>query len=565
MKRAFLLLVLAAVALAVAGCRDTETTSIPGPATTSTPLPLATPAPPNTPVPVVVPTASATAAPAPVATGSPATGSGGRLTIATRTALEDLDVHRVSAPALAAFGPGIVYSRLLRFASGPEVQTPSLALECDLCESWVWEDTATLRVTLREGVRWQSAPPVNGRLLSPHDVTASFERQRTPGWPHAGLLANMARMAVDGNEIVFTLRSPDADFPLALADGHTKVLPSELVARGDLGAGPFIGTGPWVAGDATPGTGYTFTANPNYFEQGLPRLDTLVMRVLADDGLRRAAFLTRSMDVDEVNRDDWDAFRQRNPQAGFSAYQPPGGGVELALNVNDPALQDAAFRRALFRALDPWALNKQVWHGLAEVTGGVPSPSPEWRLTEAELREHLADQAGAQELVQAAGGTSTGIELLVADFGNPYLVYGHGIREQLRAVGVRVSITQLNPREYADQVWRQGDFQAYLGPLPPLSTPNSYLVGLARSGAASNKTGYGTPALDELVDAQAGELDPAVRRDAVREASLTLLEQGVRFTPAAPAQVWAWWPRVKGLHVNFANREYHFWSRVWVE
>ena len=46
---------------------------------------------------------------------------------------------------------------------------------------------------------------------------------------------------------------------------------------------------------------------------------------------------------------------------------------------------------------------------------------------------------------------------------------------------------------------------------------------------------------------------------------MTLLEEGVRFTPAAQAQVWGWWPRVKGLHVNFANREYHFWSRVWVE
>ena len=71
--------------------------------------------------------------------------------------------------------------------------------------------------------------------------------------------------------------------------------------------------------------------------------------------------------------------------------------------------------------------------------------------------------------------------------------------------------------------------------------------------------------LDGLVDAQAGELDPAVRRGIAREAAMTLLEEGVRFTPAAQAQVWGWWPRVKGLHVNFANREYHFWSRVWVE
>ena len=68
--------------------------------------------------------------------------------------------------------------------------------------------------------------------------------------------------------------------------------------------------------------------------------------------------------------------------------------------MNDPALQDADFRRAIFRALDPWSLNGQIWHGLAEVTGGMPAPSPDWRLTEAELREHLADPAAAREMLK---------------------------------------------------------------------------------------------------------------------------------------------------------------------
>ena len=230
MMRAALLLVLAMLVLAA--CRETEPTPAGTAAPVSTQQAPATPSAASTPVPAsAVPSAPA-AADAPATPSAAATSvgqQGGRLSIATRTVLEDLDVHRASPPSLAAYGPGIVYSRLLRFASGPEVQTPSLALECDLCESWVWEDTATLRVSLREGVRWQDAAPVNGRILSPHDVTASLTRQRTAGWPHAGLLANVASMEVEGNDVVFTLRSPDADFPLALADGSTKVIPSELV------------------------------------------------------------------------------------------------------------------------------------------------------------------------------------------------------------------------------------------------------------------------------------------------------------------------------------------------
>ena len=554
------LLPAALAALVLCACVETEPAPAPTAAVVSTPRAPATALPAATPAPAATVGASVTPAPA---EALPA--RAGRLTIATRVELGDLDVHRSPSPSLAAFGPGIVYSRLLRFASGPGVETPSLALECDLCASWAWEDAATLRVTLRAGVRWQSIAPVNGRLLSPHDVTASLARQRTAGWPHAGLLANVASAEARGNDVVFTLRAPDADFLLALADGHTKALPSELAAMPDLGAGPFIGTGPWVAEEINAGHSFTFSANPAYFEPGLPRLEGLDIRVMADPALRNAAFLTRSLDVDEVAPERLTAYRERNPDTGFTRYAPPGGGLEFALNVNDPALRDAEVRRALFRALDPWSLNRQVWHGLADVTGGMPSASPAWRPTEAELRARLGDPVGAREMLEATGNAPETLELIVADFGDPYLVYGQGVREHLAAVGVRVRIEALNPGEYAERVWRRSDFQAYLGPLPPLSAPNDYLVGMVRSGAGGNRTGYGAPALDALVDRQAAELDAAVRGGIAREASLMLLEEGVRFTPAARAQAWAWWPRVKGLHVNFANREHHFWARVRVE
>ena len=487
------------------------------------------------------------------------------MTIAARTTLEDLDVHRSASPSLASFGPGIVYSRLLRFRTGPDVQTPSLALECDLCESWAWESPTTLRVSLRRGVLWQDVPPVNGRELALQDVTASLHRLRTPGWPGAARLANVASVAGEGYDLVFTLRMPDADFPLALADGHTKVLPVELMDVGGLGAGPFIGTGPWMTKVVNPNVRYSFDANPRYFEEGLPYLDALVVLVMPEEAIRRAAFLTRSVDVDEVSHNDWEEFRERNPEAGFIRYAPPGGGLELALNVSAPALQDVNVRRALFRAVDPWLLNKQMWHGLADVAGGMPSPSPEWRPTEAELRGHLADPDGARSLLQAAGGPPPAVELTVADFNDDYLRYGQGVREHLRSAGFQVTVRQLAPNLFVDQVWRRAEFQAALGPLPPLNAPNSYLVGLVHSGAARNTTGYSSPELDGLVDAQSVELDPSRRRDLARQVARTLLEQGVRFTPASPVQAWGWWPHVKGLHVNFANREYHFWAGVWLE
>ena len=541
---------LAIIALAVA-CGSSE------PETVASPTPTAVPLAASTAIPVAT-----VAPPVPIPTADPKARRGGVLNIAARTVVDDLDVHREFSPTLTAFGPGIVYSRLLRFVTGPDVETPSLAVECDLCESWVWESATKLRVALREDVRWQTITPVNGRDVTAADVVASFGRQRTPGWPNAALLQNIESMSANGNDVVFSLKSPDADFLLALADGHSKVLPVELAERDDLSDGPFIGSGPWSIDAISPGTRYAFAANLNYYERGFPYLERLNVFVLPDEDTRRAAFLTKTLDIDEVKPDEWSTFQGRNSGAGTTRYSPPGAGIELALNVESPVFQNIDVRRALFMALDPWSLNQEVWSGLATVAGGLPAIDRSWLLDETTLREHLADPNKARQMLR---GVTPALELHFADFGDNYLRYGEGVRDQLKAVGFDVKLTPLNPTRYNARIWRDGRFQAYLGPTPPVSVPNDYLFGLVHSTGRWSKTGYANAGLDDLIRGQGAELDGAARQSMVNDVSETLLLDGVRFMPAAQVQAWSWWPRVKNLHVNFANYEYIFWSRVWIE
>ena len=47
------------------------------------------------------------------------------------------NVHLQFTPTLSSFGPGVIYSRVLKFNTGPEVIQPSLEIECDVCESWL--------------------------------------------------------------------------------------------------------------------------------------------------------------------------------------------------------------------------------------------------------------------------------------------------------------------------------------------------------------------------------------------------------------------------------------------
>ncbi|MBM3957810.1 MAG: hypothetical protein FJ313_07150, partial [Gemmatimonadetes bacterium] len=138
---------------AVVACRA-------APVPTPTPEPTATAT--ATPTPSPTATATATAVP-PTATPTPAPPTpgpepaglsrGGVLSLAVPHGPPHLDVHQEVSPALVTWGPGLVYSRLLRFRSGPGADPSNTVVECDLCSWWEQTGPTTYRVGLRPGAR----------------------------------------------------------------------------------------------------------------------------------------------------------------------------------------------------------------------------------------------------------------------------------------------------------------------------------------------------------------------------------------------------------------------------
>ena len=523
------------------------------------PVPLAAPEP--QPVQTVITPTPLPATPAPALTPV----LGGTLTIAAPAVASSLDVHREFSPSLAALGPGIVYSRLFRLRTGSSVTLPSLEVECELCSSWRLTRDTTLELFLRPDARWQGIPPVNGRPVTAQDVVASLERQRTPGWPNAAILQSVGPISAEWETVRLELKGPDADILLALADGHSKVLPVEALGPEGPSAAPSVGSGPWML-DATASPGrFTFAPNLGYFEEGLPYLNALHVLVMEDEGTRLAAFRLGALDVLEVPGFQWEAVQRQQPQLEHLRYPAPSTGVELAVRTTEAPFSDVRLRRALFLALDPWSLNREVWGDLAVVSSGAPVREPGWLLPEAEWRRGLNDPARAREVLAAADASGTPVEVTVADYGDPYLEYGRGIVEQLQSVSFDASMRVLAPREYTAQVWEVGRYAVSLAPPLPIGTPSAYLFGALHSNGAANRTGYTDAELDRLIEAQQGEWDPGLRREQALQIQRRLLERAVRFMPAAQVQVWAWWPRVQNLHLNVANYEYTFWSRVWVK
>lgn len=475
-------------------------------------------------------------------------------------------MHQEVSPALSTWGPGIIYSRMLRFKAGPDVALPSLAVECELCDSWAMEDITTFVFRLRGGVRWQSIAPVGGRELTAADVVFSYNRQRQQGWPNASLLQTIEAIEALGQETVrITLKVPDADFLLSLADGHSKIVAPEAVAvNGDLKDGPNIGSGPWVLADASPPGVHAFTRNPDYFEPGLPYLDSLNIHIIPDQDTRSAAFRVGAIDVLDMGPQEWQELRQRPGVQGLLVPEP-GAGLELALKTTQPLLDDLAVRQAILQAMDPWKAAEEIWLGAAYLGVGVPPAAPGWLLPEAELRKHLGQPEEARRLLQAAGvPTPVPLTIRVGDFGDSYQAHAQRIAEELRAVGFGPVIEMVNRQTFGEDVWLGGQYQMFVGPVAPVTRPNDYMLGVLHSRGAWNTAGYRSPVLDGLIEAQAREYDPLERQRLALEVQRHVLANAFRFMPAGRVSIWTWNPRVHDFYPNFAGFEYAFWARVWV-
>ncbi len=522
----------------------------------TTPAPTATTAPtPPTPVP---PTATPALAPPPPLV----MGEARVITIASPAAPPHFDVHQTFSPALHRSGPGLVYSRLLRFRSEAETHTFALGIECDLCLSWQQVDPVTYRFQLRRGVHWPDLSPVYGRELTADDIIYSYQRQATPGWENAALLRNLQGFnRLDPYVLEIKTKSPDADFLVALADGHSKIVAREVVQEyGDLRNAPPMGTGPWRWQGGAKGVESTLERNLDYYEEGVPAADRLHIQIIPELNARFTALAVGNLDLADVPPSRAATLKEGYPDLGLLEVNHYGQGTELTINTRVSPLQNVMVRQALFQALNPWryleGAKGEVFSGL-----GAPLESKEWLLPEEALRSYWGAPDKARDLLRLAG-VQPSVTLTVADYGDASLALAERVAQDLQAASFGVEKRIVNPVEYANLVWSKGQFAVALGPLAPMTTPNDYLLGVLHSKGAANFTGYHDAELDRLLEAQATATDPVGRQALIREIQRRALDSAVRFMVVTQTSYWAWQPRVTGFHPNLAGYEYFYYSRI---
>ena len=289
---------------------------------------------------------------------------GGTLRVYNSTNPPSASIHEEST--IATNMPFMaVYSNLVMFNNKDEKNSADNIVP-DLAESWTWDEGKTrLTMKLRQGVKWHDGKPFTSK-----DVQCTWHRLngKEPNvyrrLPRKIWWENLVEVTTNGDhEATFHLSSPQASFLSMLASGLTPVYPCHIEAK-DMRTRP-IGTGPFKFVDFKRNESIKLERNPDYYKPGLPYLDGIEWRIVANQATRVLAFATGEFDLTFTADITPPLRKDLMAQAPTAICKTVSTNVptNILVNASRPPFNDPQLRKVVSLALDRQAMIDIVSQG----------------------------------------------------------------------------------------------------------------------------------------------------------------------------------------------------------
>jgi len=402
--------------------------------------------------------------------------------------------------------------------------TPALATAWEIAE-----DGLSIRFDLRQGVTWHDGQPFTSADVQ-YSIMEILKQHHPRG--RSTLASVTAVETPDEHTAILRLSQPAPALMYALAGWEAPMLPKHVYEGTDVLTNPAnnapIGTGPFVFGQWERGSHIILTANPNYWGEGEPRLERLVIRIITDPSARAAA-----LDAGELHLagDGPIPVNQVQRFVDSPDFQVETRGTEMNnsldmihTNLRNEHLAKLEVRQALMHAMNREQMSSIVYYGLAEMlTGPIPETLPNFFT--ADVPTYAYDPARANALLDEAGfpagadGVRFGLRLIAPAVGDTYDRMGQFLRQNFRDVGIDLEIIIADIPTFIRAVFADYDYDLTMYPGSVTADPT---IGSQRfwwSKAASpgtpfvNSTGYESAEMDQVLEAAAVEPNPEARRD----------------------------------------------------
>jgi peptide/nickel transport system substrate-binding protein len=433
---------------------------------------------------------------------------------------------------------------LLGFRPGTLEVEPRLAERYEISE-----DGLAYTFYLREGVTFHDGTP-----LTAETARFSFDRQMDPAHPAhfptasfqywQNLFQDVERIeTVDAMTLRFHLARPNAGLLAAFASfPGWLVSPAAFAERGEGMAFHPVGTGPYRFVSWRPNEAIILKANTNYWREGEPGFDRLVMRSVPMNTSRLSELKTGAIQgLDGLQPSE---LKDLGADPRFKVLHAPGMNIGyLSFSLLSSRMQDVELRRAVAMAIDREALVELALDGYGSVPAG---PLPDAFLGAPKgPGPVIHDPEGAAALVAAHPQWSER-PIRLATFGQPRMYFPDPqrmaslIRSDLEKVGFSVEIVN---REFKSHLHttRRGEFEmALLGWIADTADPDNFLSTFFHSraavpGSATNISFYCNPEMDALLEAALVVSDPA-ERERIYAKALELWARDLPLIPLVQAE-----------------------------
>ncbi|MDP9444617.1 MAG: ABC transporter substrate-binding protein, partial [Actinomycetota bacterium] len=447
------------------------------------------------------------------------------------------DVHTASE---------LMYNGLVRL-------TPDLQPRPELARSWEVEDAGRLyRFRLRDDVVWH-----DGKPFTSADVKFSFEEVLLKYHSRTAASVGQAIESIrtpDDHTVEFRFKEPYAPLLLQLDVTEAPIVAEHVYAGSDPLENPAnldpVGTGPFRLDAYRAGSEIRMTANPDYFKDGLPRLDEVVMRVVPDAGNQVVALEAGELDwLFGVPGPDLQRLAEQDQFEFLQTSVNPGGSnciMTVSFNLERPVFGDVRTRRGIATALDRQQFVERVLFGQgrvaeAPISSGIP-------FAHADGLEGMPayDPAEAERLLEEAGWVMGDDGVRVArgvdgvDDGTPlrfgfslfpnFAPYGELLRAQLAEVGVDVRLEPLESDVFAERVFVDRKFDSNIisycnGADPEIGVKRLYVSSTIGPVPFSNSSAYRNPEVDRLFEEARTTIDEQERGEVYRRIQEILVDE----------------------------------------
>ncbi|MFZ5822113.1 MAG: peptide ABC transporter substrate-binding protein [Chloroflexota bacterium] len=335
------------------------------------------------------------------------------------------------------------------------------------------EEAWTMSVTwkLRTDVKWQDGQPVTA-----DDVIFTYEAIANPetGAWIAGIDYIDSVEKVDDYSLVVNYSSIYPGYMTQFGGEQVAIWPAHYCnaeqgfASWDCNRQP-LSNGPYVLKEWVNGDHMTFVRNENYYIAGKPSIDTITVRIVPDESVRKTMLIAGDADLDMWTTEPIIADLKDKPNVEVSISPNNRWVFRLFFNLaakgtTDPAatphpvLSDVRVRKAIRMAIDVDKIGQEFFLGYAQPVWteffrqpyvcDVPRPVYDPAAAAALLEEAGwtdADGDGVREC-QGCGTAEDGYKMEMefityAEFGEPLTLTQQLIAEMLGQVGIKLNLS----------------------------------------------------------------------------------------------------------------------------